>query len=1318
MAEPITINLRHVARGLNIPLAQVEAVVELLDEGNTVPFITRYRKDQTGGLDEEKIRAIQANLAKARLLAERKQTILRSIQAQGKLTEELAQRIQSVSTMKRLEDLYLPYKPKKQSLATLARSRGLELLAQEILSGAVGRDELDARARDFANPDRQVPTGADALLGAGHILAEQFSENAELRQRLRDVLYRTGKIVSCRCTPEGESTQPPAPPKSAKSEKRKTEGQQENRHSSGDGGQASNPVPAGGATQPAALPQSTPLPPSATSSGSSPWTGLEAVPPAAGASAEPATVPPVATEGEAPVSTGTDSSPSGPARQPMGAGSLPGEATGSGLAAGTAPEAPAQVQSPPEADMPQGLSAKAEGAAEACGGQEPPAGAGMPSRETPEPGVATSAENPPPDAGPGEAAPPALPEAASKDGSFAVSTSTAMGILADVSSAREPSPVSPAKAAKSKAQPSKAELKRLQKEERKKKLEERRLKAFADYFHYSEAIRRIPPHRVLAINRGERARILRVKIECDLDEMHRVVDEVCVPPDHPHGDFLRGCARDALVRLILPSLEREIRRELTEQAEAHAVNVFARNLRKLLLQPPVRDRRVLAIDPGFTSGCKMVALDQFGNVLGHDTFYLVGKPGRLEEAKHKIAQMIEQFQLDTIAIGNGTASRQTEDFVAQLLGNELKGRNVAYVVVNEAGASVYSTSRLGREEFPHFDAAVRGAISIGRRLLDPLSELVKIEPANLGVGLYQHDLRAKHLRESLDAEVESCVNYVGVDVNTASPALLRYVSGLNQLTARRLYEYRVQNGPFRSRQQLRQVPGIGEATFIQSAGFLKIVGGDNPLDGTWIHPESYEIAGRVMARLGIAPSDLANRDASGKLAERIATVNRQALAEELQVGRMTLEDILAQLVRPGRDPREDLPRPIFKHGILKLEDLAVGMELSGTVLNVVDFGAFVDIGLHDCGLVHVSQIADRFVRDPHELLAVGDVVKVWVLEVDKDRRRVSLTMIPPGQARHGPHRSGSADRPAAGPTQGQPAQGQAPSGRPRKEQGPGGPGRPGGHPRPGAPARSEGSSGQGGTSGRARPPFLHRPPRQGGSGTSDPPRPKPPPKPLTPLTEEMKAGKEPLRSFGDLLQFYELQHGKLSRSEDTGTTEDTRKRPERSGRGRRHKRGKPSPTGGPAASSRPEATAGPTETPQVPEPPSQATAGQQPVHPPLDTPQILAEGPQHPVHEPGQVPAVSIDGSLPVAGAAGEASEPAPPAVSAAPLAPAEESLDTPRPLSGAGAASEPGSPNVPAEPASGESLSAGSGVAGSPGAGSSPGDAPPPVGPAIPPGE
>jgi protein Tex len=846
----VAIDLRVIAGPLQIPLARIERVVELLDAGNTVPFITRYRKDETGGLDEEQIRQIQQRLGKLRLLGERKQTILRSIDSQGKLTEALAAEIEAADSTKRLEDLYLPFKPKKQTLATVARERGLEPLAEEVLSASPAAANLDARAADFVQTDRGVGSPADALLGVGHILAEIFSERADLRQRLRKILYRSGKLTSARAEPDDKKSQ-----------------------------------------------------------------------------------------------------------------------------------------------------------------------------------------------------------------------------------------------------------------------------GFRDYFAYSEQLAQVPPHRVLAINRGERAKVLRVKIEADMPAMEQTADELLVPADHPHADLLRGCAHDALARLVFPSLEREARRELTDRAEAHAVQVFARNLRNLLLTPPVRSRRVLAVDPGFKSGCKLAALDEFGNLLAHAVIHLVGKAERRVEAKAKIVELILAHELSLVAIGNGTACRETEELIGELLTAELAERSVAYVIVNEAGASVYSASPLGREEFPEYDATLRGAISIGRRLQDPLSELVKIDPASIGVGMYQHDVKAKHLRVSLDDVVESCVNFVGVDLNTASPALLRYVSGLNQLTARRVFDFRSEHGPFRSREQLKDVPGFGEAAFVQAAGFLKIVGRDNPLDATWIHPESYPLAAKVLETITASVSDLADNELAARVAERAAQTPVETVAARCEGGTLLLGDILAQLARPGRDPREDLPPPIFKKGVIKLDDLSPGMELSGTVLNVVDFGAFVDIGLHDTGLVHISQLANKYVRDPHEVVSVGDTVHVWVHEIDKTRRRVSLTMIAPGTPRGNERRQ----RPKRGEKPAESGNGAA---TPAGESPPAG----GSAPPNGGERRGSRRERPAGRPGRRDEP-AGRPNAPAGSGPPQgrPPRPKfkggPPkkPKPLVPITSGMKEGREPLRTFGDLKQFIELK---------------------------------------------------------------------------------------------------------------------------------------------------------------------------------------------------
>src|SRR3954462_12251150 len=623
MASAIAIEFGRLARELGIELPAVERTIALLDEGNTVPFITRYRRDQTSGLDEEKISAIRSSVSKLRQLEERKQTILRSIESQHALTPELREQIERADSVKRLEDLYLPYRPKKQKLATKAQEQGLSLLATEILAQDKAAADLDARAADFVNTDKGVADAATALLGAGHILAEQFSENPELRQRVRKIYRKSGRLVS-----------------------------------------------------------------------------------------------------------------------------------------GKVDDNPKKNQQ------------------------------------------------------------------------------------------------------------------------------------FHDYLDFQEPLHRMPPHRVLAINRGERAKILRVRIDADTQAIETLAVEFLVPHEHAHKDCETGCVRDARTSLLLPSLERESRRELTENAETHAIEVFGRNLKNLLLQPPLHGKRVLAVDPGYKNGCKLAVLDEFGALLVHDVIFVVGSDEQKAAGRLKLAEMIREHNLNVIAIGNGTACRQIEQLVAEIIAAEFSDKDVHYAVVNEAGASVYSTSEIGREEFPECDAIQRSAISIGRRLQDPLSELVKIDPASIGVGLYQHDARAKHLRDTLDDVVQSCVSYVGVDLNSASTPLLRYVSGMNQLTARRVYEHRQQNGPFKSRNQLLEVNGLGNATFVQAAGFLKIVGGDQPLDATWIHPENYEAATKLLAKLGIDPVTVTSGASAAQIREAVAALDRPALAAELGVGQLALDDMI------------------------------------------------------------------------------------------------------------------------------------------------------------------------------------------------------------------------------------------------------------------------------------------------------------------------------------------------------------------------------------------------------------------------------------------
>jgi uncharacterized protein len=1122
----MTVDFGQLSRELDLAVEQIQRTVELLDDGNTVPFITRYRKDQTGGLNEEQIRRVHESVNRIRMLAERKSTILKSIESQGKLTPQLAAEINAATSTKRLEDLYLPYKPKKQTLATIARERGLEPLAEEVLSGDPAAIDLPARATFFVNEDKKLFVLADVLQGVGHLLAERFSERADLRGRLRKILWKTGKLVS----------------------------------TGGPKAEAMEAKPDKAATAEAA--------PAATTEASS----TEAAAETATANADEATKTPVdAAQVEQPAPAAL--SETVVETSEVGAESVPTTNAEAPTAAVVETEAAVETKAVDSADV---------AVAETSPSSEE-AAAAVPSDVSDVPAVeenATSSD--------------ASAEANTTEENAVVGVSTEVDTPAtSTSSTPEAAAHAPPAADKPAAMQSAVREKRKEaKNEKKKKKKEKKDKeeaAFQDYFNFQEPITNLPPHRVLALNRGERAKVLKVRIEADWDEIERTADELLVPPEHPHAELLRACVRDALGRLVLPGLEREIRRELTERAEQHAVDVFARNLRNLLLQPPVRGRRVLAIDPGFRSGCKLTALDEFGNVLEHGVLHIVGKEERRAAGRQMLVGLIGKHNLSVVAIGNGTACRETEKVVAAVITEDLQGRDVAYLFVNEAGASVYSTSELGREELPTCDAIQRSAVSIGRRLLDPLSELVKINPANIGVGMYQHDVKAAHLRNSLDAVVESCVNYVGVDVNTASPALLRYVSGLNQLTARRLYEYRREHGPFRNREQFKEVPGFGNATFVQAAGFLKINGGDNPLDATWIHPESYDVAQKVLQRFDCslealrapaarpvaapavsqsadsataAPSDppvavevesaappttvgdvesqaakaaepqatavaeapattaspaaspvasetptavdtaangkpeptaAANGGATrspvlAKLSERAGQVDRKQLAEELRVGRLLLSDILISLARPGRDPRDDLPQPLFRRGVAKLEDLKPGMELAATVLNVVDFGAFVDIGLSDSGLVHISRLADRFVRDPHEVVAVGDVLRVWVVEVDKDRRRVSLTAIEPGREKPRQER-GPRDR------------GQ---GRSQRKDGAGG-GRPQGR-RPDRKGKERGGKPGG------------KPPR---TGKTPLPQPKRKARPAKPITKAMEEGREPMRSFSDLMQFFE-----------------------------------------------------------------------------------------------------------------------------------------------------------------------------------------------------
>ncbi|MAV34897.1 MAG: transcriptional accessory protein Tex, partial [Planctomycetaceae bacterium] len=743
MATTIGNELDQVAHATGLPVVRVEPTIRLLEEGNTVPFIARYRKDQTGGLDDDQVRLIQRHAVRLKALMERKQTILKAIQSQGKLTDALAERVNGSRSWRSLEDLYLPYKPKKRTLAEVARRRGLEPLAEEILTAQVLGGDLDQRLTDFVTADNGLPLNADVLLGVGHLLAEGFIERADLRSQLRKI-YRDTAELTCRFV----ANRPPRSP-------------------ADDSG-----LPVAHGAQPGSEPASSEATPGPKSSG------------AADADGECAN---------------------------LSAATSPNDATEQTQHAAVAGEQDNLPATPDDSDPARGqpLSAKIEGQSADELARDRPPNADQTDQDQPHKPVDSTAAS-------------------------------------DVTEQRSATAEKPVPIASPKT-------KRLtKKEQKRRKLEA----AYKDYDGSRQRITKMPPYRVLAINRGERAKVLSVKLAGDTERMLDAAESLVLPAEHPYRDFLKNCLRDAIARLLVPSLERELRREITEMAEEHAVQVFARNLRKLLLQPPVRDSRVLAIAPGFKSGCAVAALDEFGEVLARDKIFLVGKKEQRDQGRQKVAKLIHEHRLSIVAIGNGTACREVEQLVADVIGAELKDSATTFVVVNEAGASVYSTSQVGREELPDYDPVLRGAISIGRRLLDPLSELVKINPANIGVGLYQHDVKAKHLRESLDAVVESCVNYVGVDVNTASPSLLRYVSGLNQLTARRLYEYRREHGPFRNRQEFKRVTNLGDATFVQSAGFLRITDGGEPLDATWVHPESYELAGRVMGHLDSSVAEL------------------------------------------------------------------------------------------------------------------------------------------------------------------------------------------------------------------------------------------------------------------------------------------------------------------------------------------------------------------------------------------------------------------------------------------------------------------------------
>ncbi|MGE7170738.1 Tex family protein [Bacillus altitudinis] len=711
--------LKQIATELKLSTKQIGSVIQLLEDGNTVPFIARYRKEQTGSLDEVQIQTISERYTYIQNVTNRKEEVIRLIAEQDKLTDELKQKIEQAHKLQEVEDLYRPFKQKRKTKANVAKAKGLEPLAEYLLQ--LPNDEIKKKASTFINEEKEVTTAEEALEGAQHIIAEQLADDPDMRKWIRSETYQKGSLVT----------------------------------------------------------------------------------------------------------SGKD--------------------------------------------------------------------------------VENDEKN-----------------------------------------------------------------------------------VYEMYYDYQEPIKKIVPHRVLAVNRGEKEGILKAAIEPPAENIRFYLDkQVLKGKQTTARPYIEAAIDDAYKRLIQPSIEREIRKELTEKAEEQAIHIFAENLRKLLLQPPMKGKRVLGVDPAFRTGCKLAVVDDTGKVHHIGVIYPHPPVQKKAEAKQKVKEIIQSSNIEVIAIGNGTASRETEQFIADLI-QELD-QPVSYLIVNEAGASVYSASALAREEFPDLQVEERSAISIARRLQDPLAELVKIDPKSVGVGQYQHDVSQKQLNSSLTFVVETVVNQVGVNVNTASQALLQYVSGLSKAVAGNIVKRREEIGRFTSRKELKDIPRLGAKTYEQCIGFLRITDGQDPLDRTGIHPESYKETKQFLRMIKMTPDDLGTE----QLKEKIAEVKLDEAAQQLDIGPITLQDIIDQLTRPERDPRDEVPKPLLKTDVLKLEDLKQGMELQGTVRNVVDFGAFVDIGVKQDGLVHISKLSNRFVKHPLDVVSVGDIVTVWVDSVDQAKGRVALSMLKP-----------------------------------------------------------------------------------------------------------------------------------------------------------------------------------------------------------------------------------------------------------------------------------------------------------------------------------
>ena len=721
--------INKIAQELNVKPTQVENAVKLIDEGNTIPFIARYRKEATGGLSDEILRDLGERLNYLRNLETRKGEVVNSINEQGKLTDELTIAIASAETLAEVEDLYRPFKQKKKTRATVAKAKGLEPLSEiiiaqeektpieELASEYINIDSLSEE--DKANKDKVVATVEDAIQGALDIIAENISDNAKYRKYIKKVCYHEGSIVTKASNPEEKSN-------------------------------------------------------------------------------------------------------------------------------------------------------------------------------------------------------------------------------------------------------------------------------YEMYYDFTELVCKLPSHRILAINRGEKEDCLKVSINKPEEKILYYIQRDIIKGTTQFTEMLEATILDAFKRLIEPSIEREIRSDLTEKAEEKAIKVFGQNAKQLLLGAPIKGKTVMGFDPAYRTGCKIAVIDETGKVLDTSTVYPTAPQNDVEGAKKTLLNLIEKDHVDMIAIGNGTASRESEMFVADMI-KEVK-HEICYVIVSEAGASVYSASKLATEEYPDINVSIRGAISIARRLQDPLAELVKIDPKAIGVGQYQHDVNQKNLSESLTGVVEDSVNKVGVDVNTATPSLLSYVSGINNTIAKNIVKYRDENGKLKERKELLKVPKLGKVAFEQCAGFIRIPDGINPLENTAVHPESYKPTEKLLELLGFKVKDLKDKDNLNSLREKLKSVNIAETAEKLEIGEMTLTDIIAELSKPGRDPREDMPKPVLRSDVLKFEDLTEGMILTGTVRNVIDFGAFVDIGVKYDGLVHISEMSDSYIKNPSDLVSVGDIVKVKVIKIDHDRKKVGLSM--------------------------------------------------------------------------------------------------------------------------------------------------------------------------------------------------------------------------------------------------------------------------------------------------------------------------------------